>query len=52
MAVKEKVVHLMEVRPEYLIGADVSCLLNISGRLQREGQKVKVMHIAEVLMSR
>ncbi|HAM8407516.1 TPA: (Fe-S)-binding protein, partial [Escherichia coli] len=30
----------------------VSCLLNISGRLQREGQKVKVMHIAEVLMSR
>ncbi|EFF4453671.1 (Fe-S)-binding protein, partial [Shigella flexneri] len=28
------------------------CLLNISGRLQREGQKVKVMHIAEVLMSR
>ncbi|ELY9605014.1 (Fe-S)-binding protein [Escherichia coli] len=48
----EKVVHLMEVRPEYLIGADVSCLLNISGRLQREGQKVKVMHIAEVLMSR
>ena len=50
--VKEKVAHLMEVRPEYLIGADVSCLLNISGRLQREGQKVKVMHIAEVLMSR
>ncbi|MCN5883598.1 (Fe-S)-binding protein, partial [Escherichia coli] len=27
-------------------------VLNISGRLQREGQKVKVMHIAEVLMSR
>ena len=33
-------------------GADVSCLLNIGGRLQREGQPVKVMHIAEVLMSR
>ncbi|MGK1713527.1 (Fe-S)-binding protein, partial [Klebsiella pneumoniae] len=31
---------------------DVSCLLNIGGRLQREGQPVKVMHIAEVLMSR
>ncbi|HBB0687419.1 TPA: (Fe-S)-binding protein, partial [Escherichia coli] len=26
--------------------------LNIGGRLQREGQPVKVMHIAEVLMSR
>ncbi len=31
---ERKVAHLMEVRPEYLIGADVSCLLNISGRLQ------------------
>lgn len=39
--VKEKVAHLMEVRPEYLIGADVSCLLNISGRLQRKGRKSK-----------
>ena len=49
---KEKVFHLMDAKPEYLIGADVSCLLNIGGRLQREGQPVKVMHIAEVLMSR
>ena len=48
--VKEKVMHIMEVRPLYLIGADVSCLLNIGGRLQREGHQVKVMHIAEVLM--
>ena len=50
--VKEKVLHLMDAKPEFLIGADVSCLLNIGGRLQREGQPVKVMHIAEVLMSR
>lgn len=50
--VKEKVGHVMDVQPEYLIGADVSCLLNIGGRLQREGRNVKVMHIAEVLMSR
>nr|WP_202428472.1 (Fe-S)-binding protein [Dickeya dianthicola] len=50
--VKEKVSHIMDARPDYLIGADVSCLLNIGGRLQREGHPVKVMHIAEVLMSR
>lgn len=50
--VKEKVSHMMEVQPDYLIGADVSCLINIGGRMQREGQPVKVMHIAEVLMSR
>lgn len=50
--VKEKVEHIMAVEPDYVIGADVSCLLNIGGRLQREGRPVKVMHIAEVLMSR
>ena len=48
--VKEKVEHIEEVQPQYLIGADVSCLLNIGGRLAREGSAVKVMHIAEVLM--
>lgn len=49
--VKEKTQHIMEVEPDYVIGADVSCLLNIGGRLHREGRNVKVMHIAEVLMS-
>lgn len=48
--VKEKVAHISEADPDYLIGADVSCLMNIAGRLEREGKKVKVMHIAEVLM--
>lgn len=36
--VKEKVEHLSEVEPDYLIGADVSCLINIDGRLRREGK--------------
>ncbi|MCK3658753.1 hypothetical protein A4G18_08525 [Pasteurellaceae bacterium Pebbles2] len=48
--VSEKVEHIDEVKPDYLIGADVSCLMNIGGRLSREGKPVKVMHIAEVLM--
>lgn len=48
--VTEKVSHLSDAQPDYLIGADVSCLLNIGGRLSREGKNVKVMHIAEVLM--
>lgn len=50
--VKEKVRHMMMPRPDYLISADVSCLINIGGRLSREKHPVKVMHIAEVLMSR
>lgn len=48
--VKEKVEHISDEEPDYLIGADVSCLMNIGGRLSREGSKIKVMHIAEVLM--
>lgn len=50
--VKEKVSHIMDVQPDFLIGADISCLLNIGGRIQREGHPIKIMHIAEVLMSR
>ena len=48
--VTEKVVNISDVDPDYLLGADVSCLMNIAGRLSREGKNVKVMHIAEVLM--
>ncbi|ACS85038.1 (Fe-S)-binding protein [Musicola paradisiaca] len=50
--VKEKAAHIMAAAPDYLIGADISCLINIEGRLRREGHAVKVMHIADVLMSR
>ncbi|MGF1787432.1 (Fe-S)-binding protein [Photobacterium swingsii] len=50
--VKEKVHHISAVEPDYLIGADISCLINIGGRINREGKPVKVMHIVDVLMSR
>lgn len=50
--VSEKAQNMLDVHPDYLIGADSSCLLNIGGRLHRLGAKVRVMHIAEVLMSR
>ena len=32
-----------------LLGGDLGCLLNIAGRLSREGSPVKVYHAAEVL---
>ncbi|WP_273859149.1 (Fe-S)-binding protein [Photobacterium sp. GSS17] len=50
--VKEKVHHISDVEPDYLIGADISCLMNIGGRISREGKPIKVMHIVDVLMSR
>lgn len=49
--VKEKAANINAVTPDYLIGADVSCLMNIAGRLSREGKEVKVLHIVDVLMS-
>ncbi|WNC15954.1 (Fe-S)-binding protein [Brevibacillus brevis] len=50
--VDEKVESVMETGADYLIGADCGCLMNIGGRMERLGKKVKVMHIAEVLNSR
>lgn len=32
-----------------LVGGDMGCLMNIAGRLKREGQDVEVRHVAEVL---
>ena len=32
-----------------VLGGDLGCLLNIAGRLQREGSPISVRHIAEVL---
>jgi L-lactate dehydrogenase complex protein LldE len=48
----EKIRHIEEVGAEYLIGADCGCLMNIGGRIERQGKPITVMHIAEVLNSR
>lgn len=47
--VKEKAEHVVETEAEYLVGGDMACLMNIGGRLSREGRNVKVVHLAEIL---
>ncbi|GAA0604712.1 lactate utilization iron-sulfur protein LutA [Virgibacillus siamensis] len=47
--VKEKSRHVSETGAEYLVGGDMACLMNIGGRMKREGKDVKVVHIAEIL---
>jgi L-lactate dehydrogenase complex protein LldE len=32
-----------------VLAGDMGCLLNIAGRLSREGHAIKVRHVAEVL---
>ncbi len=49
--VKEKSKHVSETRAEYLVGGDMACLLNIGGRMQREGKYVEIKHIVEILNS-
>ncbi|GAF65883.1 glycolate oxidase [Bacillus sp. TS-2] len=50
--VNEKVSHIESTKSEVLIGADCGCLMNIGGRIDRQGKPIKVMHIAQVLNSR
>lgn len=49
--VEEKVCNIEATGADFLIGGDAGCLMNIGGRIQRKGQPVKVLHIAEVLNS-
>jgi L-lactate dehydrogenase complex protein LldE len=47
--VSNKVSDLDQTSADALLGGDLGCLLNIAGRLRREGSATKVFHIAEVL---
>ncbi len=47
--VSQKVARAVETKAEVLTGADLGCLMNIAGKLSREGKAVEVRHIAEIL---
>jgi L-lactate dehydrogenase complex protein LldE len=47
--VDEKIDNILATGADAVVGCDISCLMNIQGRLSRRGEKVKVLHIAEVL---
>ena len=47
--VTEKTNDILSTGAEILISADLGCLMNIAGKLNREGKKIRVMHIAEIL---
>lgn len=50
--VEEKARNIERTGAEVLIGADCGCLMNIGGRIERNGQKVQVKHIAQILNSK
>lgn len=47
--VSEKSSHISNTEAEYLVGGDMGCLMNIGGRMSREGKDMKVVHITEIL---
>ena len=47
--VGEKAKAVDDTRADLLLGGDLGCLMNMAGKLAREGSKVRVLHIAEVI---
>ena len=43
--VKEKVSYVLDTGAEYLIGAEISCLMNMGGYMQKQRYPVKAVHI-------
>ncbi|MGG5821307.1 (Fe-S)-binding protein [Falsiroseomonas sp. HW251] len=47
--VSDKVANIAQTGADLLLAGDLGCLLNMAGRLKREGSSVQVRHVAEVL---
>lgn len=47
--VDKKADDIISTSPDTLLGGDLGCLMNMSGRLTRRGISIKVYHVAEVL---
>jgi L-lactate dehydrogenase complex protein LldE len=47
--VSDKTKDIVATGAETVLAGDLGCLLNIAGRLQREGHAIHVRHVAEVL---
>ena len=47
--VGEKAVNIVNSGADTLLAGDLGCLLNMAGKLERLGKKVKIRHVAEIL---
>lgn len=45
----EKAANVCRSGAEVLVGTDMGCMMNIGGRLNKEGKPVRVMHLAQLL---
>ena len=47
----QKIDHAISTEAEYIISTDMSCLMHLEGRINFNGQKIKVIHLADILAS-
>jgi L-lactate dehydrogenase complex protein LldE len=47
--VEDKVQNILKSGAEIVTGVDLGCLMNIGGRLEHQGHKVRAVHIAQLL---
>jgi L-lactate dehydrogenase complex protein LldE len=47
--VQKKVDHVGMATPDVLLAGDLGCLMNMAGKLKRQGSSITVRHVAEVL---
>ena len=47
--VEKKTANVARAKPDLLLAGDLGCLMNMAGKLKREGSAVQARHVAEVL---
>ncbi len=47
--VAKKAANIAATGADLLLAGDLGCLMNMAGKLQREGRDIEVRHVAEVL---
>ena len=47
--VERKCANIVETAPDLVLAGDLGCLMNIAGKLKRQGKAIAVRHVAEVL---
>ena len=47
----QKIENAIATEAEYIISTDMSCLMHLDGRINHNGQQIKVIHLADILAS-
>ena len=46
---QKKIASLKRAGADTLVSCDAGCLMHIAGRLRRQGESIRIMHLAELL---